>query len=80
MEFQRTVVWLSSENQCKMWLLESEARILFPPEINPVQLSAPSGTKDFAKLCASLFPPWFCLVRGTEVEGKGANYGLLLPS
>lgn len=78
-EFQRSGVWLSSEYQSKTLLLEKEAIILFPPGINPVKLSTPSGSKEFADLRAS-FSCWFCLVRGTETEGKGANCGLLLPS
>lgn len=38
------------------------------PGIKPVPLSVPSGTKDFGKLPTSFFPPWFCLVKGTEME------------
>lgn len=52
LEFQRTVEWLSSKNQSKAWFLEREDRILFAPEINPVQLSTPSGAGDL--LCQDM--------------------------
>lgn len=72
-EFQWTVVWLSSENQSNAWFLqEREDRILFPPEINPGQVSTPSGTGDFlGKVTQLLFTLVLLNERGTAMKGKG---------